>query len=661
MNKMGWAFGYALAFMLLIAAFALHWQSKTPDLTNSSGDDGQTAAIAPSGPAEGAERYTNYAMSLHVQKTGEIVVEETITAVVTDDDIRHGITRTIPLIRHHRYGSSRSDFTVLDATLNGQPVDYSADVGGTEADIHLGSPDRLLQPGLYTFTLEYEMDRQVGHFADHDEIYWNAVGFEWEFETEKAVATVWPPEGAKIQSTAVYTGTADGSQGHAATITHGADGQAIFTTTEALAPEEAFTVVVSWPKGFVPEPGWAGRMFGNPWPIFIGVATLGVTLVYFVVVWWIVGRGPPKGPTIPVYAPTLPPHAMRFLDRRRYDTRCLVAAIISICAKGHAVVEDDPDQPKHLVLRPLLPVATPWRRPLTEGEQAVLDILLGDGRMSLSLSSRNRGLLASASLQLQRVVDRRVYSEYIQRNFVYVAVGAIMVLFGWIAVGELGLRDWSDLFHFVASFAVLLFAVWYSVYHIRGVSNSRVIRFLIMVPLSILLVTFVSVFVFLAADAYYQDAGPVALGLLIASMLMIVVFFWILQHPTVAGRQALDEVAGTKLYLTVAEADRLKFENPPDLTPRHFSDLLPYAVALNVQTAWTERFASKVGGLAVVPQPIWYVGSGWSTFDWGSNSGNPFTGSLDGAIRSGIAARAMSPGSGGFAGGGGGGGGSGGW
>jgi len=59
--------------------------------------------------------------------------------------------------------------------------------------------------------------------------------------------------------------------------------------------------------------------------------------------WWIVGRDPPRGPLYPVYAPTLPPHAMRFLEHRRFDSRCLVAAIMSICAKGNAVLVDDPD------------------------------------------------------------------------------------------------------------------------------------------------------------------------------------------------------------------------------------------------------------------------------------------------------------------------------
>ena len=88
------------------------------------------------------------------------------------------------------------------------------------------------------------------------------------------------------------------------------------------------------------------------------------------------------------------------------------------------------------------------------------------------------------------------------------------------------------------------------------------------------------------------------------------------QAPTAVGREALDEIEGTRRYLTVAEADRLRFHNPPERTPQHFEAMLPYAVALGVETDWTRQFADVLERAAAVPgggyRPRWYHGSRFS-------------------------------------------------
>src|SRR5438093_1579210 len=64
-----------------------------------------------------------------------------------------------------------------------------------------------------------------------------------------------------------------------------------------------------------------------------------------------------------------------------------------------------------------------------------------------------------------------------------------------------------------------------------------------------------------------------------------------LQAPSVEGRQVMDQIEGFREYLGVAEEDRLNALNPPDKTPELFERFLPYAIALDVENAWAERFA----------------------------------------------------------------------
>jgi uncharacterized membrane protein len=163
--------------------------------------------------------------------------------------------------------------------------------------------------------------------------------------------------------------------------------------------------------------------------------------------------------------------------------------------------------------------------------------------------------------------------------------------------------------------------------------------------------------------------GPIdffpAIAAYIVSPLAFLGFGW-LQAPTVKGRGIMDRIEGFRMYLGVAEEDRLNALNPPDKTPELFERFLPYAIALDVENRWAKRFAGVLAaagtGAAV---GSWYAGS----HDW-SNDPVGFANHLGGALSQTIASAASPPGSsdggggssgGGSSGGGGGGGGGGGW
>src|SRR5690606_31570700 len=67
------------------------------------------------------------------------------------------------------------------------------------------------------------------------------------------------------------------------------------------------------------------------------------------------------------------------------------------------------------------------------------------------------------------------------------------------------------------------------------------------------------------------------------------------------GRKLLDAIEGLRLYLGVAERDELaRLAKPggpaePSLDPDRYQRLLPYALALDVEDAWTKHFTEAVG------------------------------------------------------------------
>jgi uncharacterized membrane protein len=145
----------------------------------------------------------------------------------------------------------------------------------------------------------------------------------------------------------------------------------------------------------------------------------------------------------------------------------------------------------------------------------------------------------------------------------------------------------------------------------------------------------------------------------------VIIFSIIMKRPTPIGRRLLDELAGFREYLEIAEKDEMNLRNPPDKTPELFERYLPFALALGVEQQWAERFSQIFASLkspnGTVWQPSWYNGT-WSSTNF-STSASSLSSSLSDAISTSVSSPGSSSGGGGggFSGGGGGGGGGGGW
>jgi uncharacterized membrane protein YgcG len=170
--------------------------------------------------------------------------------------------------------------------------------------------------------------------------------------------------------------------------------------------------------------------------------------------------------------------------------------------------------------------------------------------------------------------------------------------------------------------------------------------------------------------AFVSSGGfgiPVIIGVAVLMFISLGIFGYLIKAPTTEGRQLLDEIEGLKLYMSVAERDELKSMKGPDAPPVldavRYEALLPFAVALAVEDAWTKKFTAAAGAAAAAQAANsmgWYSGHGPI-----SNLGD-FSRSVGSSLSSTISSASTPPGSssgsggGGSSGGGGGGGGGGG-
>ena len=112
---------------------------------------------------------------------------------------------------------------------------------------------------------------------------------------------------------------------------------------------------------------------------------------------------------------------------------------------------------------------------------------------------------------------------------------------------------------------------------------------------------------FSKADLYYC---------IILAVLTLIngVFYKLLKKMTIQGRQLMDHIAGFKMFLAATEKERVKFINPPTLTPELFDKYLPFAIALNLDENWSKQFATVLANATQAGQyhkPTWYIGPGY--------------------------------------------------
>ncbi len=624
--------------------------------------------LAGAAPAVSAlESILDYASDIQVHADASLTIEEVIRVRAEGRNIKRGIYRDFPTDYRDRLGNRyRVAFELLEVTRGGVREPHRVERRENGVRIYVGDPDILIDPGVHTYTLRYRTNRQLGFFERHDELYWNVTGNGWAFPIERARALVTLPPGVPTGALGLeaYAGPA-GAQGDAYTALIDDYGRASFETTAPLAPREGLTIVATWPKGFVAEPGTEQRMgwfFADNREALIGAGGVAVLLAYYLLTWYRVGRDPEAGVVVPLYQPEkgFSPASMRYIRNMGYDKEVFSAAVVNMAVAGYLTIEEDAGGV--FTLR-----KTGASAKLAPGEGAIASALFGDGTREIRLERGNHRTLSKALAAHKRSLKRDYQKSYFVTNSGFIVPGvALSLLLLAATVISLPSGDKSATAGFfmvwLSGWTVAVFALgkhlygrWKAVAASRKGIGKAIAATLFALPFFAGEVMALGVLTF--------EVSPTVTLILAAVLAINILFIDWMRAPTRAGQKLLQKIEGFKLYLEVAEKDELAFRHPPEKTPELFEAYLPYALALGVEQQWADKFTAVLARAGeAARQPGWYTGRHW---DPGNLSG--FTASVGGAMSAAIASSATAPGSssgsggGGSSGGGGGGGGGGGW
>src|SRR5581483_4022998 len=437
------------------------------------------------------------------------------------------------------------------SSASGAPSQYTTSGSNGNEVLKIGDPNRTIT-GAQEYTIDYTMDNVIAFYGDHDELYWDVNGDQWSQPFTAVRATIHLPSGLRLSShqPVCYAGSYGG---YAQDCTIAANSSAVVSQANEVASGQTLTVVLGLQKGYFKPMGFADYV-RDYWvqvaELVVPIAVLGGAGFVW---WWRRGRDA-KGTGVIIAQYDAPddmsPLEVYGIMHFTVQPKALTATIVGLAIRKY------------------------------------IRIIERDNKKTFSLKKK------AYSLQLLKK-DWTQLSGWEQE--------IMFALFNRIEEG--GEVDLAALATKLSSTASNVKKSVVAGLTNRGyfVSNPTKYASLGLLPAAALVWIFVP-------GAVWLRVG------FIAGAVMAAAFYHFSSARTAAGVRAKEHILGLKLYLQVAEKERIqKLQSPdapymqsqpaPEKTVELFEKLLPYAMVLGVEEAWAKQFAS-----IYTNPPDWYTG-----------------------------------------------------
>jgi uncharacterized membrane protein YgcG len=496
--------------------------------------------------------FQHFDAQIYVHSDGTIDVTETMETQFIGS--WHGIYRTIPVEYSDPHGLNYTlvieDVSATDDT--GQKLKLEENREGRYVKFKIYVP--AAEDATRTITLHYRVLDAIRFFADHDELYWNVTGDEWQNAIELVTARMELPEGVTGLHAIAYTGVF-GSHAQDAQVELGSNYVQI-RSTRRLGYRQGLTAVAGFDKGFVQPPS-AGEQFlrflRSNLPLFIPV------IAFFVMLWlwWTRGRDPARNAISVQYEPPdkLTPGECGTLVDNEAAMCDITATLVDLAVKGYMTIEQKDES--HLL-------------GLAHSKEYIFHLKKPPGEWDSARSHEQEMLSA---------------------------------LFDAGATPDVRLSDLQN--HFYRNLPAIRDRIFNALmsdgYYLHRPDTVKQGYMGVGILIGFLMTAGTR---FLSAITGIASGTWVIAGL--ATGAVIAIFGWFMPARTITGARALEKVLGFEEFLGRVEKDQIeRLQKTPEL----FEKFLPYAMALQVEKKWVQAFS----GIAVQP-PQWYQGSYGSSF-----------------------------------------------
>jgi hypothetical protein len=205
------------------------------------------------------EQILHFISDMTVNKDGSLDVTEKITVHANQTQIKNGFIRWLPAQENSSSYFSALRYQLYDVMMDNKKLPFFVKRENKRFIIHIGDPKKLLEPGDYTYTIEYHVTNAVDFLKNEDQLFWNVTGNDWNFPIQNATATITLPDDIAITHYMGYTGSSHNKYPFLKVILPQKN-KISFITTQPLIIHRGLTVSIAWPKGFITPPSSLDQM-----------------------------------------------------------------------------------------------------------------------------------------------------------------------------------------------------------------------------------------------------------------------------------------------------------------------------------------------------------------------------------------------------------------
>ena len=555
----------------------------------------------------------DYYLSRDANHVSHLRIHEHLVAQFPDFDQNHGILRAIPRA-YNKHGVNLHIQSVTNTA--GSPLNYTSSAQNNNLVLKIGDAGTYVH-GQQTYNIDYTLDNVTVTNSGYDGMFWDINGDQWSQSFGSVIARV--HLAGDLTTTLDPTGTrcftgGVGSQAQnclsSTTATGSPETQITFATTRSLEANETLTTELRFAAGT-----FAAYKMPASELIKLLAAILFLFILPAVLSLWIVVRqwrksGRDATGSQVVIAQYLPPKNLSVLGAsglllEKSDPKAISAQIVDLAVRQYFKIYETTKKVLFVESSSYEIELIRDTTNLRPEEIAVVNMLFGISsplNHRVNLDSFKNKLYTEASTLGDQVIQELTDASYFRTNPVKAKTP--------FAVG------------------------------------------------GTILVAAILAIVFFAHLPWYFTGATVIPGLI------LLIGAIIMPARTQLGVDTRDHLFGLKLYMKMAEADRIKMLQSPhgELTEKVdvndttqliklYERLLPYAMLFGIEQDWAKEFA----GLYQTP-PDWYAGTSAFNVGYFASSISSFSAESNSSFTP-----PSSSSGGGFSGGGGGGGGGGGW
>ncbi len=510
----------------------------------------------------------DYQVLMEVHPDGSMKVTENI--LVDFSESRRGIYRTIPI---HSYVNGEWKDIRISKVKTQEPKKIMKSPG--EWKIRFGESDVWIPAGEKLYSFSYEVNKvMLTDNTNYDELYWNAIGTQWEVPIYKTGIKVTFPEGMKLRENMeyrLYIGKeGDTTEYHdyekddwvreevqdsyervrdsrfTKVQAYAGLGQYIENDTlfinynNKLQPREGITLQIRLNKGFIKIPGWQHFLdFMAQW---YHLVLTGLLFLVSLLIWNKYGKDEKVHVMVEFFPPKVSPSEASSILKQGSSFN-LSATIVDLARRGYLVIGED-DKKKKYVERLKGPDAA-----LKSYEKKLMEKLF----KSSYTHSKNHNRVYTDKL------TDVFYSDY-----------------------EVIKNDFSAQFDNKGYFT-------------KAGSNWKAFYVFLIIVAAVLMVL----------GLIYWESPKQLLLFLLLSMVNNGIFAYIMPQKSDKGLAEYRRILGFKEFIRRAEADKIMRLFNQD--QKYFDETIAYAMALGLAGKWARMFDNLMQ-----EPPQWYRGYNYS-------------------------------------------------